>query len=58
MDLEEALTMALKKEKSAVEMYRKLSFKYPTWRDLFDFLMNEEEKHVALIKKKISEIYK
>jgi rubrerythrin len=58
MDHKEALEMALGKEKTAVEMYRKLSIEHPAMRDLFEFLMNEEEKHVSLIEKKIAELYK
>jgi len=27
-------------------------------RELFEFLMNEEEKHAAIIEKKIAELYK
>ncbi|MDP3731597.1 MAG: hypothetical protein Q8R31_01015 [Candidatus Omnitrophota bacterium] len=58
MDHQEALEMALGKEKEAVEIYKKLSIEHPAMRDLFEFLMNEEEKHVSLIQKKIAELYK
>jgi len=58
MDHQEALDLALRKEKETVEIYRKFSIEYPSMRDLFEFLMNEEEKHVSLIQKKISELYK
>ncbi|OGX19064.1 MAG: hypothetical protein A3K83_06250 [Omnitrophica WOR_2 bacterium RBG_13_44_8b] len=58
MDYKEALEMVLGKEKTAVEMYRELSIKHPAMKDLFEFLMNEEEKHVSLIGKKIAELYK
>lgn len=58
MDHREALEIALGKEKEAVEMYRKFSINHPAMRDLFEFLMNEEEKHAGIIQKKISELYK
>lgn len=58
MDHQEALDLALSKEKEAVEIYRRFSIEHPSMRDLFEFLMNEEEKHVSLIQKKISELYK
>jgi rubrerythrin len=58
MDYQEALQMALEKEKAAVELYRKLYIDHPAMKELFEFLMNEEEKHVKLIEKKISESYK
>ena len=54
MDYQEALGIALGKEKDAVEIYRNFSTEYPAMRDLFEFLMNEEEKHVILIEKKIA----
>lgn len=58
MDHMQALEMALGKEKEAVEIYKKLSIEHPAMRDLFEFLMNEEAKHVVLIQKKIVELYK
>ena len=58
MDHQEALVFALGKEKEAVEIYRKFSIEHSAMRDLFEFLMNEEGKHVRLIEKKISELYK
>lgn len=58
MDYQEGLEMALDKEKAAIQMYKQLSVKYSAMRDLFEFLMNEEEKHASLIKKKISELYR
>lgn len=54
----EALELALSKEKEAVEAYKKLSVEQPALRDLFYFLMNEEEKHVVMIEKRISGLYK
>jgi len=58
MDYLEALNMALGKEKEAVEIYKQFSIKHTAMRDLFEFLMTEEQKHVSLIEKKISELYK
>ena len=58
MDHLKALNMALGKEKEAVEIYRQFSIKHTAMRDLFEFLMNEEKKHVVKIEKKISELYK
>jgi rubrerythrin len=58
MDYQEALNMALGKEKSAAEMYRKLSIEHTALKDLFEALMNEEMKHVKLIEKKITELYR
>lgn len=58
MDYQEALEMALGREKAAVELYKKFSIENPAMKDLFEFLMNEEEKHVSLIEKKITELNK
>ena len=54
----EALNIVLATEKEAVKLYKKLSIEHTAIRELFEFLMNEEEKHVRLIEKKISELYK
>jgi rubrerythrin len=53
----EALKLALSKEKEAVEVYKKLLIQHPVLKDLFYFLINEEEKHVLMIEKKISELF-
>jgi rubrerythrin len=53
----DALKIALAKEKEAVEVYKKLMIQHPVLKDLFDFLINEEEKHVVMIEKKISELF-
>jgi len=58
MDYQEALNMALGKEKSAADMYRKLSIEHTALKDLFELLMNEEMKHAKLIEKKIVELFK
>lgn len=54
----EALELALSKEQEAVVAYKKLLAEHPVLKDLFYFLLNEEEKHVAMIEKKIAELYK
>lgn len=54
----EALKLALSKEQEAVAAYKKLLVEHPNLKDLFYFLSNEEQKHVAMIQKKISELYR
>ncbi|MFA6217843.1 MAG: hypothetical protein WDL87_09370 [Candidatus Omnitrophota bacterium] len=53
----EALKLALAKEKEAVAVYKKLLIQHPVLKDLFYSLINEEEKHVLMIEKKISELF-
>jgi len=52
----EALELALRYEVDAKNMYEKLYGQFPEVKELFLFLMNEEEKHQKLIEKKISEL--
>ena len=54
----EALKLALSKEQDAVGGYKKLLAEHPPLKDLFYFLLNEEEQHVAMIEKKIAELYR
>lgn len=54
----EALNLALSKEIEAIELYNKLSLEHPSTKDIFLFLINEEERHKKLIEKKISELIK
>lgn len=54
----EALQLALSKEQEAISIYQKLMDDYPVLKGLFNFLSNEEQKHKALIEKKIVELYK
>jgi len=56
MDLVEALEFALSKEKEAINMYEKFSEKYPVVKDIFMFLIEEEQKHRKLIEKKLVEL--
>jgi len=52
----EALELALGKEIEAKNMYEKFSYQYPETKEIFNFLMNEEEKHKQLIEKRIVEL--
>ena len=54
----EALKLALLKEQNAVESYKELLVRHPALKDLFYLLLNEEQKHVMMIEKKIAELYK
>ncbi len=54
----EALRIALDKERNAVELYRKLGVEAKGASEIFDFLINEEMKHVRLIEMKIKELTK
>ena len=52
----EALELASKKEAEAKNMYESFILRYPETKEIFAFLMNEEEKHQQLIEKKIVEL--
>lgn len=52
----EALEVALGKEIEARNLYEKFIFQYPETKEIFTFLMNEEEKHQQLIEKRIVEL--
>ena len=52
----EALELALVKEKEAVALYQKFYAQFPAAKDIFLFLLNEEQKHQSLIEKKIAEL--
>lgn len=54
----EALKFALAKEQNSVKVYTKLLGENPGLKDLFYFLLNEEEKHVAMIEQKLAGLYK
>ncbi|MCM8779211.1 MAG: hypothetical protein NC898_05575 [Candidatus Omnitrophica bacterium] len=49
----EALKLALQKEIEAMNLYQKFSGEYPTAKEIFVFLANEEYKHRQLIEKKL-----
>lgn len=52
----EALKLALSKELNSISLYNKLNLEYPNLKDIFLFLLNEEQKHKQLIEKKIMEL--
>ncbi len=52
----DALKLAMGKEIEAAQMYSKFSKKFPAAKEIYIFLMSEEEKHQQLIEKKISEM--
>ncbi|MDD5567750.1 MAG: hypothetical protein PHY88_00860 [Candidatus Omnitrophica bacterium] len=52
----EALRFALEKETEAKNIYERFIFQHSETKDIFTFLMNEEEKHKQLIEKKIVEL--
>ena len=52
----EALKVALSKEIEAADLYQKFSAEYPVAKEIFIFLASEEQKHKALIEKKIVEL--
>jgi len=52
----EALELAVSKEIEARDMYEKFIYQYPETKEIFTFLMNEEEKHKQLIEKRIAEL--
>jgi rubrerythrin len=54
----EALKLALSKEVETAELYLKFSAEYIVARDTFVFLAGEEQKHKALIEKRIAELTK
>ena len=51
----EALNLALAREEASIELYRRFAVEYKVAEDVFLFLFNEENKHKALIEKKIFE---
>lgn len=52
----EALELALKKEEDSISAYQKFSIEFPTAKETFLFLLNEEEKHKKMIQEKIVEL--
>ena len=52
----DALNLALSKEEDAITLYNRLALEHSAIRDILLTLVNEEEKHKILIKKKIVEI--
>lgn len=54
----EALKLALDREIKSIELYEKFMKQFPVAKEIFSFLMGEEEKHKQLIEKKIIELRK
>jgi rubrerythrin len=54
----EALKLALTKEIDAAELYERLSNEAPAAKDIFIFLVGEEQKHKRLIEQKLLELTK
>jgi rubrerythrin len=54
----EALKLALSKEIEAMDLYNRLSAEAPAAKEIFLFLVGEEQKHKRLIEQKISEMTK
>ena len=52
----EVLRSALSKEEDAIKAYQKLLVEHPNLKDLLYLLVTEEQKHKALIEKKIVEL--
>ena len=52
----EALKLALSKEIEAMELYQRLSIEHQSLKDIFYFLVAEEQKHKKLIEKKVVEL--
>jgi len=52
----EVLRLALSKEEDAIKVYQKLLAEHPNLKDLLYLLVTEEQKHKALIEKKIVEL--
>jgi len=54
----EALQLALSREQESIKTYEKLVVGNPNLKELFYFLITEEQKHALLIEKKIAELTK
>ena len=52
----EVLRLALAKEEDAIKTYQMLLAEHPNLKDLLYLLVTEEQKHKALIEKKIVEL--
>ena len=52
----EVLRSALSKEEDAIKAYQKLLVEHPNLKELLYLLVTEEQKHKALIEKKIVEL--
>jgi rubrerythrin len=52
----QALKLALTKEEAAIKTYQEMLISYPAIGELLSFLITEEQKHKALIEKKIIDL--
>lgn len=52
----EALKLAQAKEVEAIKTYQEMLIRYPALVELLSFLITEEQKHKALIEKKIADL--
>ena len=52
----EALRLALSKEEDAIKTYQDMLARYPALTELLSFLVTQEQKHKAMIEKKISDL--
>ena len=52
----EVLKLALAKEEDAIRVYKGLMLEHPSLRELLSFLVTEEQKHRAMIEKRIAEL--
>lgn len=52
----EALKIALEKEKASIKLYNKFYLDHPAVKDIFLFLINEEQKHEKMIEEKMVEL--
>lgn len=54
----EALEIAVTKEEGSIELYKIMLGKHQDVQELVTFLLNEEYKHLKLVKDKIAELKK
>lgn len=52
----DALKLALQKEIESAKLYERLAAEHKAAKDVFIMLLNEEQKHKALIEDKIAEL--
>ena len=52
----EVLQLALSKEESSIKLYQRILTDHPNLKDLAYLLITEEQKHKALIEKRIAEL--
>jgi rubrerythrin len=50
----EALRLAVGREEASIKLYRKFAEQFSVAKDVFLFLLDEEEKHKKLLEQKIN----